>query len=285
MPVAAMCPQCGAGLSEASVVAGAPHCAHCGAWIVGLNGTLGLTSAYGVGDPELTRRRIEADLGALQEFRNRYTGMMDDCKEKLAWSVEEYAIFHKMFPQPPGLLEVEDTVGKQSGALFGVILIVICLLGIVWTSPWVESYVGFVKDGMMINIETGQAQPLTPGITIVDGWVKLGHWHQGFFRAGSYPDWAWPWWILFFCFAVCIPLGLVEPIKYLKAVRANGDRPQENARRKKAHEEAMAAAMREAGKRKGSDDHRRRTQIRELEGELKAIDGKMAEVRRLLAKR
>lgn len=290
MPVAAMCPQCGSGLREASVVAGAPHCAHCGAWIVGLNGTLGLTSAYGVGDPELTRRRIEADLGALREFRSRYTGMMDDCKEKLAWSAEEYAHFHKMLPQPPDLLKVKDTRSLGASAfLYGVIPIIIGLLGILWTSPWVESYVGLVRDGVMINVETGQKQPLTPGIKIItddvgNRWVKRGHWHQGFFQAGKYPDWAWPWWILFFCFAVCTSLGLVEPIKYLMAVKANGDRPRENARRKKAHEEAMGAAMREAGKRKGADDHRRRSQIRELEGEIKATDRKIEEVRRLLAK-
>ena len=97
MPVAAQCPSCGNKLSETTVVAGAPHCTACGSWIVGVNGTLGLTSAYGVGDPALTRRRVEADLAVLHEYQMKYTGMMDHCKQKLNWDVGQYAAL----PQPP----------------------------------------------------------------------------------------------------------------------------------------------------------------------------------------
>jgi len=254
---------------------------------------LGLTSAYGLGDTELTRQRIEADLTTLVEFRHKYNGLLADSQEKLAWDVSTYANAHAMLPRPPELLVLEET--NAGMALFGIILIAICLLGTQWTSPWVESYVGLVDGGVVINIETGERRPLTPDMPIVTSghdvatgkpaqWVKLGHWHQGFFKAGDYPDWAWPWWLLFFGFVCCGVIGLVFPVQYLLAVKANGDRPRENARRRRIHEEAMVAAMAEADKRKAADDHRRRAQIRELEGEIAAIDGTIAEVRRLLRK-
>jgi hypothetical protein len=241
-----------------------------------------MTSAYGVGDPSITRRRVEADLAVFREYQMKYTGMLEACKQDMNKSVEDYANFHKMLPQPPELLKIQET--SESMCIFaGIIPLILGIWGIFWASPWVTSYVGYVDNGWMYDIETGAKQAIPPGTNIIHGWVKIGHWHGGFFQAGSYPDWAWPWWIVCFIFIACVLFGLVEPIKYLKALKANGDRPRENTRRKRAHEEAMAAAMREAGQKKAADDHRLRVQIRELEGLSKTVGEKAADVRRILA--
>ena len=291
MPVAAQCPNCGKNLSETSVVAGAPHCTACGAWIVGVNGTLGLTSAYGHGDSSLTRRRVEADLTVLHEYQMKYSGMMEDCKQKLGWSVEQHAKFNNLLPQPPKLLEIQET--NEAGLFVGVIVIIIGILGIYWTSPWVPSQVWVVGDGryglvdgLMYNMDHAETRTVPPGADIVDligrKWIISGHWHAGFFSSGIYPDWALPWWILCFFFVLCVWYGFQEPIKYLKAINANGDRPRENVRRTEAFEMALSNAMRDAERKKSAEDHRLRAQIRELEGEIKAVGDKAADVRRIL---
>ncbi len=77
MPTAATCPSCAAPLSETSVLALAPICNHCGVVIARIGGTLGLTGVYGVGDPTITRRRVEADLAVFREYRMKYFGMLE----------------------------------------------------------------------------------------------------------------------------------------------------------------------------------------------------------------
>src|ERR1035437_7251884 len=107
MPVAARCPSCGASLSETSVLALAPVCSHCGVVLTTIGGTLGLTSAYGVGDPTITRRRVEADLAVFHEYRLKYEGMLEACTQQLAWGMDRYA---KLPPAPEFLeLKVFDT--------------------------------------------------------------------------------------------------------------------------------------------------------------------------------
>lgn len=90
--------------------------------------------------------------------------------------------------------------------------------------------------------------------------------------------------------AVVIILGVIAQMVYesvsphYKAVAANGERPQENARRQKAYEEAVAVALKIAEPLKAAEDHRLGVQIRELESCAKTVDEQEAEVRRLLAK-
>jgi hypothetical protein len=103
MPIAAQCPNCGGPLSETSVLALAPVCGRCGTVITKIGGTLGLTSAYGVNDPTITRKRVEADLAVFCDYRNKYVGMLEACKEQLNWGVERYA----KLPNPPELLPVK----------------------------------------------------------------------------------------------------------------------------------------------------------------------------------
>jgi len=71
-------------------------------------------------------------------------------------------------------------------------------------------------------------------------------------------------------------------LPHFKAKISNGDMPQENARRQKAYDAAVAAALKKAEPLKAAEDHRLRVQIRELEGSAKTVSDKEAEVRRLL---
>src|ERR1035438_10872370 len=102
MPTVATCPSCGASLSETSVLALAPVCGNCGSVITQSGGTLGLTSAYGVNDPTITRKRVEADLAVFSDYRTKYIGMREVCKDQLTWAVERYA----RLPNPPELQPV-----------------------------------------------------------------------------------------------------------------------------------------------------------------------------------
>ena len=63
-----------------------------------------MTSAYGVGDPTITRRRVEADLAVFHEYRLKYEGMLQVCTQQLAWGVERYV----KLPQPPEFLKLEE---------------------------------------------------------------------------------------------------------------------------------------------------------------------------------
>ncbi len=123
LPMAAQCPNCGGPLSETSVLALAPVCARCGTVITKVGGTLGLTSVYGVNDPTITRKRVEADLAVFCEYRNNYVGMLEACKEQLAWGVERYA----KFPEPPELLQV-----KPLSVFWRVLCFVVSMLIVVF---------------------------------------------------------------------------------------------------------------------------------------------------------
>jgi hypothetical protein len=93
MTISAQCPNCSAPLSETSVCALAPVCDYCGTVVVKTGGSLGITGAYGVNDPSLTKKRIEADLKVLEEHRSNCLGMLLASKEQLNWNVERYAVF------------------------------------------------------------------------------------------------------------------------------------------------------------------------------------------------
>src|SRR5262245_12973867 len=100
MPTVAQCPSCGASLSEVAVLALAPVCSRCGAVITTVGGTLGLTSAFGVGRSTITKARVEADLKVLQDYLANYRGMMEACRQQLQWGADRYA----RVPPPPDLL-------------------------------------------------------------------------------------------------------------------------------------------------------------------------------------
>src|SRR6266536_317450 len=145
MPVAAQCPSCGAPLSQASLLAVAPMCDHCGAVITTIGGTLGLTAPYALNDPVLTRERVEADLATLRNHRSNLAGMLEADKQKLSWGVEQHAILPNvpellpLLPVPPfltclfrglrcGAFGVLVSFGAIAG--LGVLLLVVTI--IVW---------------------------------------------------------------------------------------------------------------------------------------------------------
>lgn len=256
MPIAAHCPSCGAPLSETSVVAVAPVCSHCGAVITVIDGTLGLTSAYGVSDSSITRSRIDADLLVLREYLTRYRGMQEACRQKLGWGVERYATL----PPSPDLLQVEPVptiwsqvaTGLQSGcailpgtgcALF--IVLAIC-------APIIKNTFGPIKLTKPFGV---RGWPLFDELF----WV---------FCISAILTWA-----------ARIATGLWARSR-VKA--ANGHRPLENARRQEAYEQAKATALIAAERMKAAEDHRLRYQIRELEGLTKTVSEKEADVVRIL---
>lgn len=111
VPIAAKCPSCGGSLSEASILALAPVCGHCGTVITKVGGTFRLTGAYGVNDPTITRKRVEPDLAVLCEYRDNYVGMVEACKQQLNWSVERYA----KLPNKPELLSLQPVPPFSEG--------------------------------------------------------------------------------------------------------------------------------------------------------------------------
>ena len=102
MPVAAKCPKSvHAPLDETSFLAQAPQCTRCGILVTEVGGTLGMTSSYGVSDPNLTRDRVESDLKRLQEAESRYRGMIYANQQQLGRGAEQYA----KLPPSPELLQ------------------------------------------------------------------------------------------------------------------------------------------------------------------------------------
>ena len=254
MPVAAKCPSCSAPLSETSVLALAPVCSHCGVVITSIGGTLGLTSAYGLGDPTITRRRVEADLSVFREYQMKYRGMLEACKQQLDWGVERYA----HLPQPPEFLKLEDVPSFWKGSLIGLGTAVAWFVGsfIACMAVGLVYFIGFGIYEMINNLPMGSPDPWEKPLNFIFGLVISG---------GT---------------LVCVLSGAFN---HFRVRIANGDKPRENARRQEAHEAAVAAALRAAEPLKAAEDHRLRSQIRELEGLAKTVTGKEADVRRILA--
>ena len=249
MPVAALCPSCAAPLSEASVLALAPICGHCGVVITSIGGTLGLTGAYGVNDSTLSRRRVEADLAVFREYQMKYAGMKEACLQQLSWGVERYATL----PQRPDLLALKPVPAFWPGFLAGLGGAIIWLFGaglaggVAMVIAAVVAEIGGDqnKEGLFINL-----------FALIVGLIVFG---------GS------------------IGLALSGPFVYFRAQAANGSMPQENARRQRAYDEAVVHALKAAEPRKAAEDHRLRSQVRELESLAKTVAAKEVEVRRLLA--
>jgi hypothetical protein len=246
MPIAAQCPNCGGPLSETSVLALAPVCERCGTVITKIGGTLGLTSAYGINDPTITRKRVEADLAVFCDYRNKYVGMLEACKEQLNWGVERYA----KFPNPPELLPVVEV--PPLGPLLW------------WSFVWgVGTWfcVGIVCVVLYFPL-------------MLIGAVIMGSDQAGKDLAGAIAG-------IGPLIALIVPSAVILS-PHFKAWAANGKRPVENARRQKAYEEARASALKAAEPVKAAQDHRLRCQIREVEGLITTVTEKAEDVRRLL---
>lgn len=252
MPVAAKCPSCSAPLSETSVLALAPVCLHCGCVITEVGGTLGLTGVYGVNHPSITRQRVAADLSVFQHHLNNSRGMLESCKEQLTWGVERYA----KLPPDPELLQLKDapSLGQTLGQMFGGAGILIGSL--------VGLFVVSAVFGIVFNI-VGPIFLEKQSVGGVNNFME--RLFQFVFFGGA-------------ALVVAVPLVI-----RFNASLANGQRPQENARRQRAYQEAVAAALKAAEPVKAAAGHRLRIQIRELESLIKTLGKREADVRGILA--
>jgi hypothetical protein len=240
LPTAAICPSCGAPLSEVSVLALAPTCDHCGTVLINTGGTLGLTAAYGINDPTITRKRLEADLSVFRESLDRYRGMRLACSEKLEWDVERYA----RRPPAPEMLDLEPVptiwTGLRKGVgrfLFWVFVVLLPLSFLADFAHWI----GLVSSSVHLIV-------IGPLVQAPLFWGGL---------------------------LACIALGVYP---HFKAKARNGKRPAENARRQRAYAEGVNAALEAAKPTKAAEDHRLRTQICELEGLERTFCQKVAEL-------
>jgi hypothetical protein len=211
--------------------------------ITGIGGSLGFTSAYGVGDPTITRRRVEADLDVFREYQMKYRGMLEACKQQSAWSVERYA----RLPQAPEFLKLEDVPPFWLGSAIGL------GIAVVW---FVGSFIACMIVGVILLIVSIVVKLDEKLLNFIFELIILG---------GS---------------LVCVLSG---PFNHFRVKLANGDKPRENTRRQEAYEAAVAAALTAAEPLKAAEDHRLRCQIRELEGLAKTVGEKEADVRRILA--
>jgi hypothetical protein len=212
--------------------------------ITNVGGTLGFTGVYGVSDATITRRRVEADLAVFREYKERYRGMKEACLQQLDWGVERYA----KLPQPPELLELVDVPSFQAILLY--------ISKIVRGHMAIFGTVVFVVTLILLNL------------------FQVPH-------SGS-NEWFFILLIIeFVLFAVFFVSGGLL-VRY-RARTANGETPQENARRKEAYQKAVGAAFKAADPLKAAQDHRLRCQIRELESLGTTLGVKEAKVRELLA--
>lgn len=249
VPVAARCPSCGGALSETSVLAIAPVCRRCGSVLTIVGGSLGLTSAYGVNDPSITRRRVEADLTVFREYQSKYTAMLEACKQQLEWRTERYATL----PLPPELLKLEDVPSFSNGVVVGVTIAFIPLSISSFFLYNLYTYPIFMGRPLSMDFRVSTMFNSIVLLFLISGGI------------GVYLFWK---------------AGVSDHFR-IKA--ANGSRPLENAQMQKAYEEAVAAALKAAEPIKAAEDHRLRYQIRELEGLAKTVAEKEADVRRILA--
>jgi len=233
-----------------------------------IGGTLGLTGAYGVNDSSITRRRVEADLAVFREYQIKYRGMKEACLQELDWSVERYA----KLPEPPELLTLVDVPDFGKSLLRGLGNAALWVAGSYWALRFILSW-----PYRVIVILTSDPDRLP--VKQKPSWIEISNliyyddgWYQPENLIAN---------ILVYVVCVLIVGALVAP--HFKAKAANGERPRENARRQKAYEEAVTAALKVAEPLKAAQDHRLRVQIRELESSAKIVDANEAEVRRLLA--
>lgn len=231
MPIAAVCPNCGAPISDTAIIALAPVCTHCRSVITNVGGSLGLTGVYGVNDTMLTRARVEADLRVFRDHLAKYNGMREHCLQKLQWSAEPYA----KLPPPPTLLTLEELPSLTALIGAGIMGSVICFP--VW----------FVSN---------------LAIPILSLPVALFFEHSTLAKfLNSLVGFLWTW-NAFWSGVVLVWLGCLVP--YFVAIARNGTRPMENTRRQRKYENDRSAALKAAEPLKAAEDHRLRVKFGSL---------------------
>lgn len=260
MPVAAKCPSCSAPLSETSVLALAPVCHHCGSVITEVGGTLGLTGAYGVNDPTITRQRVAADLSVFESHLNNSRGMLASCREQMKWDVDRYACF----PPEPELLALKyvppsDRMFLEALKIGGYWLLSMLFLGFVCATL-------FAIGSILYDILQSNAH--IPSEERRQKINAAGDLLTGIFALSVFPG--------------SVLAALISQVPHFATMYANGTKPMENARRADAHQRAVGAALKAAEPVKAAADHRLRVQIRELEGLIKTLSEKQQSVRRIL---
>jgi hypothetical protein len=181
--------------------------------------------------------------------------MLEDSKQRLNWNSERYAAHL----QPPELLQLKEVPPLWKSV--GIGLLLLPALGIIILIVLVV--IAFVLDisGTRTTVTVYGIHSLYP-----NSFVE----HLNMIAA-----------LLFWGPSVLVVLS--GAFRHFSAMAANGNRPLENSRRKEAFEKEQAAEMKIAERKKAAEDHRMRVQIRELEGEIKAVSEKAADVRRILA--
>ena len=270
MPIAALCPQCSGPLSDAAVVALAPVCKYCNAVLTVVGGSLGLTGVYGVNDSTFTRQRVAADLALHREYRQKYEGAIEHCKQSLRHPAEHYA----KLPAKPQILPLEpfvtDWTIKFWWLYFGYLLPVLVLASqnVATTGSMFGSIGVFLTLCPVVNLLVLILALLFNALGCLlaklNGFLLREHgWFIEFFLL---------WTVLGAFLSVCITMW------------RNGLRPVENARRMRIHAEACAAAVEAAEPLKKAEDHRLRCQIRECEALIRTVSANEEKLQQLLAK-
>ncbi len=245
MPVAAECPNCGGPLDKTSFLADVPQCTRCGTLVTEHGGTLGMTSAYGVNDPNLTRSRVESDLKSIEEAESRYRGTILSYQAQLGWKAERYA----RIPDPPQLLQTKEAPSFVGSVVSGAL---------VWFWFW------YLIVALIFSV-------LSPFLVA----AKILSPHM----------WNDPGAIVGPMVLLSLVLGIGSRlIKYFTAAGANLKIQAENARRRKEYEKAKVEAMKAALPEKERTDHDLRRDIVKLEGFLKAATHQKEYARELLKK-
>jgi hypothetical protein len=209
---------------------------------------LGLTSAFGVNDATLKKRRLAADMAVIDEYVTKYQGMIHASQEQLGWNVDRYA---ELPPRPELLPDVDAPSGVE--ASLGPIAGAGCLFYLV---TWDALYSFFVFP----------SQPR--GALDGCGMLLLGL-------------------VVLFVIPLALLPALVAGISafsnYLSARPRQAHVDRENTIRQASYEQALRAAVVAAGPRKHAEDYRLRLVIREAEGLLKTLHEKRNELNRLEA--
>jgi hypothetical protein len=248
MKIVSNCRNCGAPLSRTSIEAFVPYCDSCGSPFMGVGGSLGVTSAFERDDPGLNRQLVESQIRTLNEAIHKYNGMIAHCKELLARGVEAYA----SVPSPPALLAVQPVPSMLSGVFVPAIrfgFLPGCPIAVFWLFL-VLSIIARSNAALGVLLTKHFGQELTLLVRLV--------WYA-------------------FPLAV-LAVASAKLWERAKIIRANGTRPQENARRIHSHKEAALAALRAATPEKDAADHKLRRQIVEIEGQLAGAESKRGEL-------
>lgn len=254
MPLVARCPSCARPLSEAAVLALAPVCSACASVLTQVGGSLGLTSAYGVNDANISRDRLQADLRIINEYVDKYKGMIDAGHEQLRWSVERYA----ELPQPPDLLAPVNAPSTMRALMFPLVAVFSAL----WLNSRDKHWGFFLENLHFENIHSVGGCLAWPFI-----------WLAGLL-------------VMFVAPIVLLPAAIFSLVVFLSWLAAAPRRAmveRVNSSRMEEHEKATAAALLAAEPRKRAQDYRLRLQIRDAEGLLRTLEDKRRELLNLQA--